>query len=354
MSTPCKIKALGRELSIPHEYLQLAFLQSTGTQYIDTDFYFNNSQCRIDFQQLVFRNDLHQCMWLFGAKCGLEATCMWGIWSNYVDSTELGWCVENGWTYGLQREAFPIQDMTKRMVWHSGPQGVVICGLHPTWRNYSTLTDEEPNVPYRIFGLARVSSSYINCGCRIWSLEEMQNNKLIHKFVPCLTPTGKPCMMDCISKAAFTNSGDGEFIAGIDNLAQLSALLHKLPTTDGKLTLSLPAEARAPEVAEAMQKTHLKKGWTLIVYEYRPAEVTTYARRRLSEIMWYQRVQCKNGSYVDSTGTRWRIEQCAAIFGPHGQSPATYGYIAFDDLQKALETWSLEYISEKDSIQENF
>ena len=173
-------------------------------------------------------------------------------------------------------------------------------------------------------------------GCKLYEAAIEQRN-----LVPYLAPNGEPCLYDTISKRAFKNSGTGSFIAGVGTVAQLSTLLSHLPATGGALTLSLPAEANTPEVADMLQACHDTKGWTLTVHEYRPAAAATYSLRRVRDCVWCRKIQSPHGNYTDSAGTCWLVECCVAIFGPLGQAPSAYGYEPFDSEKTAVEEWRL-------------
>lgn len=162
--------------------------------------------------------------------------------------------------------------------------------------------------------------------------------------VPALAPNGIPCMFDRVSKQSFINSGSGSFIAGVGTVAQLTGLLRNLPASGGTLTLSLPAEANTPEMAEALQACHDTKGWTITVHEYRPAAAATYSLRRVRSVVWCRKEQAEHGSYVDTTGARYNIEHCVAIYGEYGNAPATYGYEPFDSMEQAAEEWGFDLI----------
>jgi len=45
-----------------------------------------------------------------------------------------------------------------------------------------------------------------NGGCRIYEVSISQGTEVVHNFVPCLDPNGKPCMFDTVSKKPFYNS----------------------------------------------------------------------------------------------------------------------------------------------------
>lgn len=169
--------------------------------------------------------------------------------------------------------------------------------------------------------------------------------KLVNRFVPALAPDGTPCMYDSVTGTTCRNAGEGQFVAGIGTISQLLCVLRHLPVTEEvrELALSLPAEANTPEIAEMMDSAGVTKGWTLTVYEYRAAAAAavTYSLRRVREVVWCRKVAAEYGGYVDTTGTRWQVERCAAVFGPLGQDPGAYGYAPFDSVEHAAEVWEL-------------
>ena len=192
---------------------------------------------------------------------------------------------------------------------------------------------------YYVFGSTKYET---RIGGATYELTISIEGKLTYHVVPAIDPTGEPCMFDRVSKQPFRISGSGSFIAGVGTVAQLTALLRNLPATGGALTLSLPAEANTPEVAEQLQACHDTKSWTLTVHEYRPAAAATYSLRRVREVVWCRKTQTEMGSYVDTTGARYNIEHCVAIFGPQGQDPMAYGYTPFDSVEQAAEEWGLQ------------
>ena len=176
---------------------------------------------------------------------------------------------------------------------------------------------------------------------RVYAAAISEGTRIVRNYVPAIDREGRCCMVDTIARQAYHNSLSGTIAAGVGTVAQLTTLLRRLPATGGELTLSLPAEANTPEVAEALQACHDTKGWTLTVHEYRPAAAATYSLRRVREVVWCRRVQAQNGSYVADDGTRWQVEWCAAIFGPKGQDPTAYGYEPFDSEEAAVAEWGL-------------
>lgn len=169
-----------------------------------------------------------------------------------------------------------------------------------------------------------------------------EGRTLTHDYRPALNSSGRPCLLDVVTGEAVYNSGTGEYIVGVATVAALAQLLKRLPAGEGgSLTLSLPADANTPEVAEQLQACQEQTGMTLTVYEYRPAAVTTYALRRVRQAVWCRMAENTDGSYVSDGGERFEIDRCAAIYGPLGSDPTAYGYEPFDSVEDAAAWFGL-------------
>lgn len=169
------------------------------------------------------------------------------------------------------------------------------------------------------------------------------------KYIPAIDRNGIPCLYGIETRTPYYNSGSGTFISGVGTVGQFTALLKHLPATGGTLTLSLPAEANTPEIADLITATASTKKWTLTVYEYRPASTGTYSLRRVREVVWCRKQNAEYGNYLDGEGKHWQVERCAAIFGILGQNPAAYGYEPFDSVEQAAEFWGLSEIEDTEA-----
>ena len=67
------------------------------------------------------------------------------------------------------------------------------------------------------------------------------DGELLFNLAPAISPDGVACMFNKISKEAYYNIGEEDFIVGM-NLRQ-ALKLSQLPNTGGELTVSLPWEA---------------------------------------------------------------------------------------------------------------
>ncbi len=186
-----------------------------------------------------------------------------------------------------------------------------------------------------------VHNSYVALGKKWW-WKFYINGKLQNDLRPALDASGTPCMYDLVNSTPFYNVGRVPFVAGVETIQHLRRVLDNLPTTGGTLSLSLPAKANTPEIADMLAAASAEKGWTLTVYEYRTTAATTYSLRRVRQVVWCRKQAAEYGCYEDAAGNRWQLERCAAIFGDKGDNPADYGYEPFDSEEQAAEEWRLE------------
>lgn len=328
MSIPCNLSPLGVHNALPPGYTRLAFLQGTGTQYINTGAAGNeNSEVLCTFERTTAEN---KCVYAVpNTSTGMNGFFVWG---SAMETLRYDWGAKN---YGC-KNAYPGGMVTSIQ----SPAGATVNGVQ--------VLGPFPAESFRIsnfllFSHVASATPFMANNVRMarWALKT--DGKPVRDMVPALDTAGTPCMYDRVTRTAYKRSGSGQFIAGVGTVAQLTTLLRRLSATGGELTLSLPAEANIPEVAEALQACHDTKGWTLTVHEYRPAEaaVATYSLRRVRTVVWCRREQFEHGSYVAADGTRWQVERCAAIFGALGQNPTAYGYEPFDSVDAATAYWEI-------------
>lgn len=321
------LRLLGGGDKLPAGYTRLEFLESTGTQRIDTGI----AKPAIAKYRIRFvRTNVLQLM---GFNSAYDK---WGVSDKgkYRNSTNV-----------TAFEAGGVDFIT----YNDLNYPTVLFSCNGDVESF-VANNSYPGGIWSIF--AQKDNTY-NCYARLYENSySAKNGTLLGEFIPVIDALGKPCMFDLVSKQPFRNAGSGQFVAGVGTVAQLTALLRNLPASGGTLTLSLPAEANTPEVADMLQACHDTKGWTLTVHEYRPAEASTYSLRRVRNVVWCRRELSDLGSYVDADGFRWQIERCAAIFGALGQDPAAYCYTPFDSVEQAAEYWELQPYVDPEAMDE--
>ena len=167
----------------------------------------------------------------------------------------------------------------------------------------------------------------------IFNAKLTQSSQMVRDFIPVVDAQGVPCMFDKVTKQTFYNSGTGQFILGM--MLEQARKLGKLPTSGGKLTVSLPSNYAEDEgVVSALAKTQ-KRGWVITIQTYEvEAAASTFALKRV----WVRKRADEQGSYVDSEGSRWQVEWCVDIVGA---DPEQEGYEQFQSVDIAVEYWKL-------------
>lgn len=134
--------------------------------------------------------------------------------------------------------------------------------------NYSvTLPDvypEEANYTMTLFGRKHgnnITNKFM-WGGKIYSAIFTEQAKQMLNFIPALDPTGAPCMFDTVTRTPFRASGNGDFIIGIETQQQLDNFISSLPNYNGQaieqLQINLAEALQTPEnearLTEAMAK----------------------------------------------------------------------------------------------------
>lgn len=102
---------------------------------------------------------------------------------------------------------------------------------------------------------------------RIFSAAISERQKIVAKFVPVVDVNGQACMYDLIRGRSFYGALETDFIAGVETLAQLYALLAKLPDltgqTQGTLTIRLDASLQTDELRALIDERGEAKNWEI-------------------------------------------------------------------------------------------
>lgn len=331
-SAPGEALSLTGGSELPAGYTRLVFLESTGSQYIDTGLTAN--------QDTTFKVDCE-----INANSGVSSGAVFGAQNGNVYQDRAGWSEFTAGTHGWLFWGWTSEDTllptppTQRHRVELSQAGLYYNGIQ--LRNFSGSGDFQTSGTCWLFARNRPDTTVIKYYGRIYSFSFAQDGATVLALAPCVNADGETGMVNLVNKAFLKNVGSGQFVAGVATVAQLTALLNRLPSTGGALSLSLPAEANTPEVADMLQACHDSKGWTLTVHEYRPAAASTYSLRRVREVVWCRRATVANGPFVDGTGKRWQIDRCSAIFGRLGNDPTAYGYTPFDSVDEAAAHWEL-------------
>lgn len=252
MNIPCRINPLGASDGLPSGYTQVTYLESSGTQYVDTGVIINNaSWVRCRFRVLTG----HSFGFVFGARYTangkahalyLDSTTTWAQYGNQGSTTAFPkWhfnvdnCLEakgnvwkiNNMTYIFNNEIF------------SAPGACWLFRLNQT-----------ASVDSRMFVGRIYEFSVLNGAEKCF-------------LIPAVTPKGLPCMWDKISRQPLNNAGSGQFTVGIETQDQLNKLLHSLPDYSNEethvLTIRLGGNLKTEAQDDYIDSMASTKNWNI-------------------------------------------------------------------------------------------
>lgn len=176
---------------------ELAYLESSGTQWIDTGVTINTATDEFEFVFQGIEKTVYK--WFFGEH---DNNARFGLGSG--DGTNKRNVAYGKTTYKVTDEQ--VYDTMHRF--NADSSGVFLDDVkiasHSTFSSTSTLY---------LFNLNLNNVAYMS-GVRVWSCKHKRNGVLIRDFIPVLDWNDRPCMYDKVSGEFFYNAGTGEFLAG--------------------------------------------------------------------------------------------------------------------------------------------
>lgn len=357
MNIPCKMIPLGGGSKLPGDFIPLSFMEFEGASSFTSDFIIK-SDCGIFFD--IYKGERKA---VFSVLAG-----------NYNNSGSytypfLDYSAKIGFT--LNETFYPLRSggyvsaqnqltdkdaylaINKRIrgnfnwmnnnMFHYDLGSEIISGILP--RKLGTGT-----APLSIGDSFTPGNANFFTG-KLYRLAISQKCSIVRDFIPALTSEGTLCLFDETRNSAPLLNDTATFpIAGF-TLAQARKLRH-LPPGAGALTISLPYDWESDVAVNEALSIAGQNGWIITVRNYSPAvTTTTYSLRRTRTIVWCRKAISNHGDYVDTDGTRHRLEWCTAIYSPNGNEPAFYGYEAFDSKDAAVEAWQLSpYIPQENDL----
>lgn len=185
---------------LPSGYTRVQYLESTGTQYIDTGFIPSvNTSIDISYAW-AGTNQPSIAGIIYHGQSGLVSSGI-GIW--------------NDDTYGFQFGKFhtgETKNQTPKTVYFDKDKKVVDGVI--TNRN----VELEYKAPVYSKGMSLFALTFTNSNFIYYSKSKIYYCKLYDNgipqrdFIPCLDPNNRPCMYDLVTQQPFYNQGTGEFL----------------------------------------------------------------------------------------------------------------------------------------------
>ena len=222
-------------MSLPSGYRRLEYIQSSGTQYIDTGIIGSyDTRVTADFEVLSIGSGT---VFVFGSQANNNVRFCLGITSASVFRSD----------YGTEYISGPSAATGTK---YTADKNRNVCTINGTAINSNVQTFTGTTNIY-LFARSYSSLSYASLkmyGCKIYS-----NDVLVRDFIPCKNPSGVVGMWDDVNDTFYSNAGSGTFTAGPEvkgtNKTLIDGTAYGVET--GKCLISGTAYA-------------LKKGRTLI------------------------------------------------------------------------------------------
>lgn len=202
--------AVVRSVGIPDEYQEVAYIESTGTQYIDAGL-IPNQDTRVVAEHLYTKQPQNRGF-IYGA--GVSATdsafelYTWtGAWNTPYGNTNIQMTPP---TPSSLISGKIKTDKSKNNITITYPDGYV------QTKNCSYLTFAAPRNMW-LFAINRGNTAAdLRSDCvRLYYCKIWDDSMLVRDFIPCYRKSDtKPGMYDLVSETFFTNIGTGEFLYG--------------------------------------------------------------------------------------------------------------------------------------------
>lgn len=183
-------------MSLPSGYTRLEYIESTGTQYIDTGVVPDaNTKVECDFLAKTL-----DCG-VFGARIDYDNNAF-----------TLFWSTTNAAAIEIGNKFFAIGSkavVNKRCIVEMSATSFKLDG--ETLQTYSQ-TAIDPNVPIYIFWSSGASFSKLSG--RVYGFKIYKNDTAVRDFTPCKNASGVVGLWDNVSSTFYANAGTGTFTAG--------------------------------------------------------------------------------------------------------------------------------------------
>lgn len=188
-------------LFVPFErkYNELKYIESSGTQYIDTGFIANNNTRVVMDFELTGDNpsDVHA---LYGTRSSSTVDCYVFLWNGSKHRVY----------YGTNYNDIGTTTMTGRRVVDQNKETTLFDGETRTYENVDFTTPRT----LKLFASDNGGTIRWNAYAKVYSCRIYDNDVLIRDYVPCTNLDGEVGLWDKVNDTFYGNAGTGEFIAG--------------------------------------------------------------------------------------------------------------------------------------------
>ena len=183
--------------TLPSDYIQLEYIQSSGSQYINTGFKPNQDtkiSITVDFP-------LSGTTWLYGSRTS-------------AGSNSFGFLCESGSRYRFDYASSTNELATKPTGKFTIDSDKNKCYINGELVFTATYTTFASPVNMYIFNNNNNGSLSGGSSAKLYNCSIYDNGVLIRNFIPCKTESGTVGLYDSVNNQFYQNAGSGTFIAG--------------------------------------------------------------------------------------------------------------------------------------------
>lgn len=190
----------------PSGYTQIEYIESSGTQHIDTEFKANqNTRVTIDFTYLS--GDVVFGAYDTGGKNGFGLQCASGKWYTYYGTS-------SGYGVAASANTRHLVDINKNVATIDGA----------TLRTAAANTFQGSN-PLILCALYNASTVGVNTSIMLYACKIYDNGTLVRDYVPCKNANGVVGLYDFVNKKFYANAGSGAFAAGAESKSSANSVV---------------------------------------------------------------------------------------------------------------------------------
>ena len=201
-ATPISFHVIGKwRSSLPTGYTPVNYIESTGTQYINTGFTPNqDTRVVMDIEATASHESASKTV--FGSRIGILKTDF-SLW--FISNTNL----QTG--YGNATEVFDVDTVLKRLIIDKNKTLTAV-------GDYSATNAEatfQSTLPLFLLAMNQNGTADSRMAiAKLYSCQIYDNGKLVRDFAPCVNPSGKAGLYDTVNGVFYENAGSGTFITG--------------------------------------------------------------------------------------------------------------------------------------------
>ena len=189
--------------SLPAGYTEAKYIESDGTQYIDTGYVPRSDNFRIvvDFEYTTDPKNTA----LFGAESGTTRN-----WSILANSSPVAFYI--GSSQDILKQTVSVNTRYLLDAHAQGGRLSTIWNGAPTSTTYSGSLDKVS--PMYLFAHNWNGTAALFCSAKYYSCKIYDNDVLVRDYIPCVTSTGVAGLFDIANSVFYGNAGSGVFTAG--------------------------------------------------------------------------------------------------------------------------------------------